>query len=80
MNIFSTLAHINNPTEMVRDILEQIVEEKAKGVVATEKAKLDATLAREGRSEVARACFDFLPTRALLDLNGWPETDIFAHS
>ena len=44
------------------------------------KAKLDATLAREGRSEVARACFDFLPTRALLDLNGWPETDIFAHS
>ncbi|QEN88948.1 ribonuclease D [Labrys sp. KNU-23] len=44
------------------------------------KTKLDATLAREGRSEVARACFDFLPTRALLDLNGWPETDIFAHS
>ncbi|MDZ5450378.1 ribonuclease D [Labrys sp. ZIDIC5] len=44
------------------------------------KAKLDATLAREGRSDVARACFDFLPTRALLDLNGWPETDIFAHS
>jgi ribonuclease D len=44
------------------------------------KAKLDTTLAREGRSEVARACFDFLPTRALLDLNGWPETDIFAHS
>nr|WP_245196917.1 ribonuclease D [Labrys sp. LIt4] len=44
------------------------------------KAKLDVTLAREGRSEMARACFDFLPTRALLDLNGWPETDIFAHS
>ena len=44
------------------------------------KSKLDTTLAREGRSEVARACFDFLPTRALLDLNGWPETDIFAHS
>lgn len=44
------------------------------------KAKLDATLAREGRSDMARACFDFLPTRALLDLNGWPETDIFAHS
>jgi ribonuclease D len=44
------------------------------------KAKLDANLARENRSEIARACFDFLPTRALLDLNGWPETDIFAHS
>ncbi len=44
------------------------------------KARLDANLAREGRAEIARACFDFLPTRALLDLNGWPETDIFAHS
>jgi ribonuclease D len=44
------------------------------------KARLDANLARESRSEIARACFDFLPTRALLDLNGWPETDIFAHS
>lgn len=44
------------------------------------KARLDVNLAREGRSEIARACFDFLPTRALLDLNGWPETDIFAHS
>lgn len=43
------------------------------------KEKLDARLAREGRSEVAQACFDFLPTRAQLDLAGWPETDIFAH-
>jgi ribonuclease D len=37
-------------------------------------------LAREGRTEVARACFDFLPTRARLDLMGWGEEDIFAHS
>ena len=43
------------------------------------KQKLDARLAREGRTEVAQAAFDFLPTRAKLDLMGWPETDIFAH-
>ncbi|WP_010137671.1 ribonuclease D [Oceanicola sp. S124] len=42
--------------------------------------KLDQRLAREGRTEIARACFDFLPTRARLDLAGWPEVDIFAHS
>ena len=41
---------------------------------------LDERLAREGRSEIAEACFDFLPMRAKLDLAGWPETDIFAHS
>ena len=43
------------------------------------KAKLDERLAREGRTDLARACFDFLPTRALLDIAGWPEQDIFAH-
>lgn len=43
------------------------------------KAKLDAMLAREGRTELAQACFDFLPHRAELDLKGWPELDIFAH-
>jgi len=43
------------------------------------RAKLDVMLAREGRSAVASACFGFLPTRALLDLAGWPEEDIFAH-
>ena len=41
---------------------------------------LDARLAREGRSELAQACFDFLPDRARLDLAGWDEVDIFAHS
>jgi ribonuclease D len=43
------------------------------------KAALDARLNREDRAEIAQACFDFLPTRARLDLAGWPETDIFAH-
>ena len=43
------------------------------------KSKLDAMLAREGRSELAQTCFDFLPTRAQLDLAGWPDEDIFAH-
>ena len=41
---------------------------------------LDRMLVRENRAEMAKACFDFLPTRARLDLAGWPETDIFAHS
>jgi len=44
------------------------------------KEVLDARLVREGRAELAQACFDFLPTRAALDLAGWPEVDIFAHS
>ncbi|HEX4178516.1 MAG TPA: hypothetical protein VHY57_08765 [Rhizomicrobium sp.] len=43
------------------------------------KTALDAMLAREGRTELAQACFDFLPTRAHLDLAGWDEVDIFAH-
>ena len=43
------------------------------------KARLDQMLAREGRIEMARACFDFLPTRAALDLSGWTEEDVFAH-
>ncbi|WP_127089021.1 ribonuclease D [Aquabacter cavernae] len=44
------------------------------------KDKLEAMLEREGRTEMAEACFAFLPTRAALDLKGWPEEDIFAHS
>lgn len=43
------------------------------------KDKLDVRLARENRVALAQACFDFLPARALLDLTGWPEQDIFAH-
>ena len=41
---------------------------------------LNKMLIREGRMEIAQSCFDFLPTRAKLDLAGWPDTDIFAHS
>ncbi|MBJ7402849.1 MAG: ribonuclease D [Bradyrhizobium sp.] len=44
------------------------------------RERLDAMLVREGRTQLARSCFDFLPTRALLDLQGWAEEDIFAHS
>ncbi|MFB6417558.1 MULTISPECIES: ribonuclease D [Bradyrhizobium] len=44
------------------------------------RERLDAMLVREGRTQLAKACFDFLPTRALLDLGGWAEEDIFAHS
>ena len=43
------------------------------------KEELDRRLAREGRTALAQACFDFLPHRAALDLAGWPEADIFAH-
>ena len=43
------------------------------------KEKLDERLAREGRTALAQACFDFLPHRARLDLAGWAEVDIFAH-
>ena len=43
------------------------------------KAKLDALLDREGRTELAQAAFTFLPTRARLDVAGWPDEDIFAH-
>ncbi len=42
--------------------------------------KLVERLSRDGRTELAQACFDFLPTRAKLDLLGWEEADIFAHS
>jgi ribonuclease D len=44
------------------------------------RERLDAMIAREGRTELARACFEFLPSRARLDLQGWEAEDIFAHS
>jgi len=44
------------------------------------REKLDIMLVREGRMELAQACFDFLPWRARLDLAGWEDVDIFAHS
>jgi ribonuclease D len=43
------------------------------------REKLNEVLEREGRGDIAQACFDFLPMRARLDLAGWPEIDIFAH-
>ena len=43
------------------------------------REELNTRLAREGRTEMAQACFDFLPMRAQLDIAGWPEQDIFAH-
>ena len=43
------------------------------------KEALEGMLAREGRTALAQACFDFLPHRAALDLAGWPDEDIFAH-
>lgn len=44
------------------------------------REKLDVMLTREERTHLARACFDFLPQRAALDLAGWEDQDIFAHS
>ena len=44
------------------------------------KIRLDEMLAREGRTALAQACFDFLPVRARLDVAGWDDVDIFAHS
>jgi len=44
------------------------------------KQKLDVLLARENRTDLAQACFGFLPSRARLDLSGWAAEDIFAHS
>ena len=43
------------------------------------KTILDAMLAREGRTQLAQACFDFIPTRTALDLAGWADSDIFEH-
>lgn len=43
------------------------------------RERLDLMLRREGRTALAQACFDFLPVRAALDLEGWPEQDVFAH-
>lgn len=43
------------------------------------REKLNVMLEREGRSDLAKSCFDFLPVRAKLDLEGWPDIDIFAH-
>ncbi|WOI12393.1 ribonuclease D [Thalassospira lucentensis] len=63
------------------DLSDEQITYAASDVLYLHKAKeeLDRRLAREGRTELAQACFEFLPTRATLDLLGWEETDIFAH-
>ncbi|MEL7491592.1 MAG: ribonuclease D [Pseudomonadota bacterium] len=65
-----------------RDLTDAQIEYAASDVLYLHalREKLDAMLAREGRTDLAQACFEFLPHRAALDLAGWPETDIFAHS
>lgn len=63
------------------DLTQAQIDYAASDVLYLHRLKeiLDARLAREGRTEIAQACFDFLPTRATLDLAGWPDTDIFSH-
>ena len=63
------------------DLTEAQLEYAASDVLYLHRLRevLDQRLAREGRSEMAQACFDFLPARARLDLAGWPDQDIFAH-
>jgi len=62
-------------------LTDEQLEYAATDVVYLHKLKdaLDKALVREHRTELAQACFDFLPYRAALDLAGWPEVDIFAH-
>ena len=64
-----------------------VLSEQQKKYAATDvlylhelKVRLDQMLEREGRMAIAQSCFDFLPTRAALDLMGWPEEDVFAHA
>ena len=58
------------------------IEYAASDVLFLHKLKdiLDQKIKREGRIKIAQSCFDFLPVRAQLDIEGWPETDVFAHS
>lgn len=64
-----------------KDLTEQQLAYAANDVAYLHQLKtiLDTMLAREGRTQLARACFDFLPNRAALDLGGWEDIDIFAH-
>lgn len=64
-----------------RDLTDAQLSYAASDVLHLHEVKtvLDGMLAREGRTELAKACFAFLPVRAALDLAGWPEEDIFAH-
>lgn len=73
--------HLQQTDWGARELTEAQLDYAASDVLYLHRLreKLDGRLAREGRTELAKACFDFLPARAQLDLAGWPETDIFAH-
>ena len=68
--------------ETVRNALEAVPDDATHVAVhdAARPVLLDDMLDREGRTALAQSAFDFLPTRAALDLAGYPDTDIFAHS
>jgi ribonuclease D len=75
-----------NKTQQSSDWGSHVLSEAQKQYAALDvvylhevKARLDQMLEREGRSAIAKACFDFIPTRAALDLGGWAEEDVFAH-
>ena len=71
MSLSSRIHDLKTATGGVRPMAR-----KLRRAVRTARTMLD----REERTHIAKACFEFLPTRARLDLAGWPETDIFAHS
>ena len=75
------LCHLCNKELSVSELesLLDIRQAAVSQMLARLRDELDRRLAREGRTDLAQNCFDFLPTRARLDLAGWPETDIFAH-
>ena len=64
-----------------RDLSKAQLDYAASDVLYLHKLRdrLNEMLVREDRMEIAQSCFDFLPTRAILDLNGWPDVDIFSH-
>jgi ribonuclease D len=75
-----------NKTQQSSDWGSHVLSEAQKQYAALDviylhevKARLDQMLEREGRAAIAKACFDFVHTRAALDLGGWAEEDVFAH-
>jgi len=69
----------SDPVVKLSELSARMLLEQGPAVLHGLQQELDRRLAREGRTALAQACFDFLPHRAALDLAGWPETDIFAH-
>jgi polyribonucleotide nucleotidyltransferase len=80
------VAGTENAVLMVESEAKELTEDQMKYAASDVlylhelRAKLDEMLAREGRTEIAGACFDFLPHRAVLDVGGWADQDIFSHS